>query len=60
MTETEKNSPCKNGYWYNKNEKCMLTIINGENVELRNLIALDFPDSDMKPLRPGLFDKTPF
>ena len=53
MTATERNTPWKNGYWYNKNEKCMLTIINGEKVELRNLIALDFPDSDMEPLSRG-------
>ena len=50
MALSEKKN-CKNGYWYNEKEKCILYFINGEYIELKNLICLDYPD--IKPVMVG-------
>ena len=43
MTTEEKKTPWKNGYWYNKSQACFLMIIEGEKVELKNLVCLEYP-----------------
>ena len=43
MTTEEKKTPWKNGYWYNKSQACFLMIIDGEKVELKNLVCLEYP-----------------
>ena len=39
-----KNCPWKNGYWYNKLERCFLALVQGEDVTRLNTIKLDYPD----------------
>ena len=35
--------PWREGYWYNGEAGCYITIISGENVEMKNLACLDYP-----------------
>ena len=51
MALSKKKTSCKNGYWYNEKEKCILYYIDGEYIELKNLICLDYPD--IKPVMVG-------
>ena len=43
MATEDKKTPWKNGYWYNKSQACFLMVIEGEKVELKNLVCLEYP-----------------
>ena len=43
MSNIVKETPWKNGFWYNKTSKCFLVSIEGENAEMKNIVCLDYP-----------------
>ena len=47
----KKETPCKNGYWYNNNQKSFLSKIDGEKIKVSNMVSLDFPG--IKPMIEG-------
>ena len=40
--------PWRNGFWCNSEASSMLTLIHGEDIEVKNLICLDYPDTKSK------------
>ena len=44
MVSEVKKTPWRNGIWYNENHKCFLTYIEGEKMEMKNMICLDYPE----------------
>ena len=50
--EPVKKTMWNNGYWYNKNQKYLLYIVDGENVETKPMICVDYPDI-IKPFMNG-------
>ena len=42
-TTENKQLPWKSGMWFNKDQRGFLIIINGEKVEYKNLLVLDYP-----------------
>ena len=40
---SEKDTPWKNGYWYNSSQKSGIIVVEGEKVALKNFISLDYP-----------------
>ena len=51
MSTELKKTPWHNGFWYNKNQKTFLTCIEGEKLEVKNMVCLDYPDA--KPMWAG-------
>ena len=45
MSSEEKKTPWRNGYWFNKQHKCFVNLVNGEKVESKNLVCLDYPET---------------
>ena len=41
------NYPWRNGYWYNKEQKSYITLVNGNEAVSKNHLCLDYPD--LKP-----------
>ena len=39
-----KETPWRNGYWFNPDTPSMVCIVDGEKMEVKTLIALDYPD----------------
>ena len=45
--ETAKTHPWRNGYWSPDKMPSILLTVDGERVEGRNIVALDFPDLEV-------------
>ena len=45
MSSEETNCPWKSGVWYNENNAAQLCVVDGEKMEVRNMMWLDFPES---------------
>ena len=43
MSTELKKTPWCNGFWYNKNQRCYLSYIEVEKVEVKNMVCLDYP-----------------
>ena len=57
--ETTKTHPWRNGYWSPDKMPSILLTVDGERVEGRNIVALDFPDLEVGDYRPSLNDVSP-
>ena len=44
MTDPKSKTPWKNGYWINERVNVMIFIVNGEKMDGKQLVALDYPD----------------
>ena len=44
MTDPKNKTPWKNGYWINERVNVMIFIVNGEKMDGKQLVALDYPD----------------
>ena len=64
-----ESTPWKSGTWYNEDFSTQLTIIDGEKMEMINVISLDYPDAktmmtgvwthgDFGPANPKIVEKT--
>ena len=51
LLQPKKEFPWRNGYWGNAEMKSMLYLVDGENVDMKNLICLDVPS--VRPLLKG-------
>ena len=45
MSSEETNCPWKSGVWYNEKNAAQLCVVDGEKMEVRNMMWLDFPES---------------
>ena len=44
MSDSTGKTPWKNGYWASADEPGFIYIVDGENMDMKNMIALDYPD----------------
>merc|ERR1711936_924750 len=58
LEETTSNVPWKSGTWYSPLSISQLFYVDGEKVEIKNVISLDFSDS--KPLFSGIWAQGDF
>ena len=47
MSNLSGKTPWRNGYWASPNMPAYLWVVDGEKVEIKNMIALDYPDIDV-------------
>ena len=50
-TEEKNKTPWLNGYWYSESQTCFMYIVDGEYVDLKNMICIEYPE--IKPMMKG-------
>lgn len=44
MSELSSKTPWRNGYWASPNMPAFVWVVDGEKMDAKNMIALDYPD----------------
>ena len=44
MSDSAKGTPCRNGNWFTEQMPSFIWVVNGERMDGKNMISLDYPD----------------
>ena len=47
MTDSVKTAPWRDGFWSSDKMPSLVLIVDGEKVEGKNIVALDYPDLEV-------------
>ena len=50
MTENSKKAPWRNGFWLSEKAPSFVNVVDGNNVEMKPVSALDYPDIQGNPI----------
>ena len=54
MTEKSKKAPWRNGFWLSEKAPSFVNVVDGNNLEMKPVIALDYPDIPGNPMWLGV------